>query len=140
MKLAERGFSLVEMAIVVVVMGLVLAFSVPTMMNMSASQQLKGATENFAVQMRLAREKAIATSVQQPMRIVSTTQYQIVPASGIASTWTLPRGITIVSGTNVSYRMGADGHCDNSGLVVFRNARGLQDTVSIQVSGLVFAQ
>ena len=140
MKFSERGFSLIELAIVVFVLGLILAFSVPALSRMSGSQQLKGASENFAVQMRLAREKAIATGVQQPMHIVSTTQYHIHYPTGIAATWDLPRGITIVSATNVWYRMGADGRCDLSGNVIFQNTRGALDTVNLQLSGLVLTK
>ena len=136
----ERGFTLIELAITVLVMGILLAFSVPAFNSLSGTYQLHGATENIAAQLRLAREKAIATGVQQPMHFVSSTTYHIHYPSGIASTWNLPRGITVVTGVGNFYRMGSDGRCDASGLVVLRDQRNNRDTVSIQLSGLVLTK
>src|SRR5262245_20616964 len=66
-----RGFTLVEMAVVILVLGLLFAFSIPAYQNISAAYQLRGATENMAAQFRLAREKAIATGIRQPMHLVA---------------------------------------------------------------------
>ena len=119
---------------------MLLAFSVPAFNRLSGSYQLHGATENIAAQLRLAREKAIATGVTQPMHFVTTTTYHIHYPTGIATQWTLPKGITMTSATNTWYRMGRDGRCDNSGVVVLRDLRDNRDTVSIQLSGLVLTK
>ncbi len=136
----ERGFSLVELAIVLVVFGLLFIFSIPAFRSISTSQQLKGASENIAAQLRLAREKAIATGVTQPMHFVGTNVYHIHFPTGIATAWTLPNGVSYTTSLNDWYRMQPDGRCDNSGLVIVRDARGNRDTVSIQLSGLVLTK
>jgi prepilin-type N-terminal cleavage/methylation domain-containing protein len=136
----ERGFSLVELAIVLVVFGLLLAFSIPTFHSIMTTQQLKGATENIAAQLRIAREKAIATGVTQPMHFVGTNVYHIHYPTGIATAWTLPTGVQFTTSLNSWYRMQSDGRCDNSGLVVVQDQRGIRDTVSIQLSGLVLTK
>lgn len=136
----ERGFSLVEMAIVLVMLGLLLAFSIPAFRSISSSQQLTGATENIAAQLRLAREKAIATGVVQPMHFVGTNVYHIHYNTGIAAAWTLPTNISFTTSLNDWYRMQPDGRCDNSGIVIVQDLRGLRDTVSIQLSGLVLTK
>jgi prepilin-type N-terminal cleavage/methylation domain-containing protein len=136
------GFSLVELCITLVVLGLIFAFSIPTFSNLTKSHQVKGVASNVAGELRLAREKAIATSVTQPIHIQSATVYHVHYASGtIGASWTLPTGITFTSPTvNSWYRMQSDGRCDSSGSIVVQDTRGFMDTVSIQRSGLVLAR
>jgi prepilin-type N-terminal cleavage/methylation domain-containing protein len=145
---AERGFSLVELAIVLVVMGLLFGFSVPSFRRLSSTFQLRGATENVAGQLRLAREKAIATGVEQPIHILNSTTYHMHYPSpiGITTTWTLPRGITFTSPTLGDwYYMASDGRyyqdaghtVTGSNVIVLGNTRGALDTVSVQLSGLI---
>ncbi len=72
-----RGFSLVELAITLVVLGLLCTFSIPAFHRLSATYQLRGAAENVAGQLRLAREKAIATGQEQPIHVPNYTTYHI---------------------------------------------------------------
>jgi type IV fimbrial biogenesis protein FimT len=140
---AERGFSLVELAIVLVVMGLLFTFSIPGFRSISSSYQLRGAAENIAGQLRLAREKAIATGVEQPLHIPSTTMYHIHYPSGPTTAWTLPRGITFTSPTVGAWlHMAPNGRLNETGsrIIVVRDTRGKQDTVSVQLSGLILTK
>jgi prepilin-type N-terminal cleavage/methylation domain-containing protein len=138
-RLSSCGFTLVELAITILVLGLLLGFSVPAFNSITSTYKLKGASENLATQLRLAREKAIATASEQPMHIPNTTTYHIhyLSPAVIGTTWVLPNGITIVSGVGTWFRMEKDGRCQDSGLIVLEDRRGLRDTVSVQLSGLV---
>jgi hypothetical protein len=131
------------MAIVILVMGLVFAFSVPTYQKISNTYQLKGATENIAAELRLAREKAIATGMDQPMHFTPNylnSDYHIHYASGfIPAKWKLPRGVTYYS-IGVSPTLQRDGRASASGLIILQDERGNRDTVSIQMSGLVLTK
>jgi prepilin-type N-terminal cleavage/methylation domain-containing protein len=141
--LRQRGFSLVELAIVLVVMGLLLTFSIPGFRGLSSTYQLRGATENIAGQLRLARAKAIATGVEQPLHIPNSTTYHIHYPSGISTAWTLPRGVTFTNPTVGSWlHMASDGHLNETGsrIIVVRNTRGALDTVSVQLSGLILVR
>jgi prepilin-type N-terminal cleavage/methylation domain-containing protein len=138
-----RGFTLVEMAVTILVLGLLLGFSIPAFNSISASYQLKGATENIAAQLRLAREKAIATGMDQPMHFTPNyldSDYHIHYSTGhIPAKWKLPKGITFYS-VSVHPTMRRDGRADYSGMVVLQDRRGNRDTVSVQVSGLVLTK
>ena len=57
----SRGFTLVEMLIVVLLMGLMLGFAVPALRRMGNTHGLKGAKENIISQVQLARSRAIST-------------------------------------------------------------------------------
>ena len=138
-----RGFTLVEMAVAILVLGLLFAFSIPAYQNVSSSYQLKGATENIAAQLRLAREKAIATGMEQPMHFTPNylnSDYHIhYPSGFIPAKWKLPRGIRYFS-VSVNPTMYKDGRVSASGDIILQDTRGIRDTVSVQMSGLVLTK
>ncbi|MDM8007987.1 MAG: prepilin-type N-terminal cleavage/methylation domain-containing protein [Phycisphaerae bacterium] len=139
----ERGFSLIELMIVLVVLGLIIGYSIPSFQRFSSTLQLRGASENIAGQLRLAREKAIATGVVQPVSFrygyLGESDYRTTPASGVGGSWRLPRGVTYAwgSGAESTYVFQKDGRCDRSGLIVLQNKYGHRDTVSVLLSGFV---
>jgi hypothetical protein len=57
-------------------------------------------------------------------------------SAGRQNQMALPRGITYASANPATLTLTRDGQVNNSGLVVFQNRTGTQDTVSIQLSGL----
>ncbi len=142
-----RGFTLVELAVTILVLGLLFAFSIPAFQSVSQSYQLKGATENLASQIRLAREKAIATGVDQPLHFTpnwnylgAISDYHIHYPSGHAVPIArLPRGITFYS-IGVNPTMFRDGRMNASGNIILQDQRGNRDTVSVQMSGLVLTK
>ena len=145
-----RGFTLVEMAVTILVLGLLFAFSIPAYQSVSSTYQLKGATENMAGQFRLAREKAIATGYKQPMHLVYqwtdpidgvVSDYHIHYPTGFAPfKWKLPRGITYYAMTSSTWMLSQDGRINPSGIIILRDQRGYRDTVSIQLSGLILTK
>jgi prepilin-type N-terminal cleavage/methylation domain-containing protein len=139
-----RGFTLVEMAVAILVLGLLFAFSIPAYRNVSASYQLKGATENLAAQLRMAREKAIATGTGQPIHFTANwmnSDYHIhYPSGHYIPLGKFGRGITYYSISLGSPVMQSDGRISTSGLVVLRDQRGYRDTVSVQMSGLILTK
>lgn len=138
-----RGFTLVEMAVTILIFGLLLAFGIPAFQNVSGSLQLKGATENLAAQLRIARAKAMATGMDQPMHFVANFQnsdYHIhYPSGHVPAKWKLPRGITYYA-IYVNPTMQRDGRSLGSGLVVLQDTRGNLDTVSVLTSGMVLTK
>ncbi|MBI1796578.1 MAG: prepilin-type N-terminal cleavage/methylation domain-containing protein [Candidatus Eisenbacteria bacterium] len=143
MKPVQTGFTLVELAITLVVMGLLFAFAIPAFQNISASYQLKGATQNIAAQLRMAREKAIATGSGQPIHFTANfmnCDYHIhYPSGFVVPLGKLPLGITYYS-VGIVPTMNSDGTCNTSGSVVLQDRRGNRDTVSVNVSGMVLAK
>jgi prepilin-type N-terminal cleavage/methylation domain-containing protein len=133
------GFTLVEMAITILVMGLLIGFSVPAFLGVSQTYQLKGATENIAAQLRLAREKAMSTGVNQPFHFhpnFLNSDYMIHDSANPVYKWKLPQGITYFSVT-IHPTMMNDGRASGSGDIILRDRRGNKDTVSVLTSGLI---
>lgn len=138
-----RGFTLVEMAVVILIFGLLIGFSIPAFQRISNSNQLKGTTQNIAAQLRMARSKAMSTGVDQPMHFTANylnSDYHIHFASGyIPAKWKFPRGITYFS-IGVQPIMYKDGRASGSGNVILQDQRGNRDTVSVLTSGLVLTK
>ncbi len=138
------GFTLIELSIVMLIMALVLAFSVPAIKAFFQDNDLMSATTNISHQLELAREKAIATGTTQQLRFIAnyngTSDYHIWSNSTAYPSWKLPKNITYYwgSGTQNSFRMTSDGRCMDSGLIILQDARGIRDTVSVLTSGMVF--
>ena len=146
---SARGFSLIELGVVVIIMSLILAFGIPLFSRYSSTQQLKGAGENIAAQMRLLRETAIGTGIQQYMHFSANfvfngqrSDYHVhTPLTGNPGPFfSLPRGITYVPGYTSSFTAKTDGRFTAGGLIMVVDPNGLKDTVSVMASGLVLTK
>jgi len=139
-----RGFSMVELVIVLLLLGMMIAMAVPTVSGFRSSHMVKIAKENIAGQIRLAREKAIGTGTTQTIRFQAGQygyDYYIWNGSQANPGWKLPKGIAYlwVTGTQDSFRLTRDGRCQDSGMIIVQDSRGVRDTVSVQRSGLVLS-
>ena len=143
-----RGFTLLEMAVVVLIVGIIATFSVPAYVKLNRSLQLKGAVQNMAGQLQLARQKAMATGTPQIMHLYQGTfgvDYHIHnTGQGPTGMWKFPKNVSYVwsAGTLAGQmvQMNADGRADRSGMVILRTLGGLADTINVQLSGLVLLQ
>ena len=138
----ERGFTLIELMITLIVLGLLLAFSVPNFGAYAASQNLVGSASNIASQLRLARQKAIATGEEQIFHIAQnypTTADYHMHNSAVGAQWELPTNIVYYngSGTWTEFRFTSNGRCRDSGLIIVQDHRNRRDTVVVQLSGLI---
>lgn len=141
-KLSGAGFSLVELMVVVTLIGILLGFAIPAYMMISSDQQLRGACQDVAGQIQLARSRAMTTGVAQTLNFDTGSnppRVFILDATN-SHAWKLPNGITFVTGNANSFQMTNDGRASSSQYVVIQNTKGRQDTVSVQLSGLVLVR
>ncbi len=138
----ERGFTLLELAMVVLIFGIVLGFSIPAFMQYGRSHNLHGAAENMAAQFRLARQRALSTGFKQHFHISGTYvgyDYSVHPwTTSNFSYFSFPQGVNYTPANyTTSFFMNADGRSSNSFAVRLVDTRGDTATVSVQLSGLV---
>jgi Tfp pilus assembly protein FimT len=136
---------LVELAIVLVVMGIVLAFGSMGFGKYMDDTSLRGATDHIASCLLLTRDRAVGTRTSQTMHFEAGyqgTDYRVEIGGVVAAGWKLPKRITYnwASGTITAVTMTPDGRCSASGLVILQNTRGKLDTVSVLSSGLVLTK
>jgi len=139
----SRGFSLVELAVVVTIIGIMFAIGVPNYLTYRRSQELKGAAQNIASQIRLTRATAIMTGRTQRFHLYADFNgydYHIHDDTGpIKTGWSLPDGITYSWGNSlVSVDLDKDGRASAPLDIVLVRADGQRDTVLVQKSGMVF--
>ena len=143
---SNRGFTLAEMMIVILLMGLMLAFAIPAFRRLGNSQGLKGAKENIVSQLQLARAKAISTGVDSPPIHFNTSYgsgFHLHPAGvGVPNVnWLFSNGVTYgTPGYSASVIMYKNGTASTSLIIPLMNAQGVRDTVAVLQSGLVVAQ
>ena len=138
----ERGFSLIELMIVITIIGLMLLITIPTYHALSQDQQLRGAAGSIVGQVQLARVSAMATGRTQTLNFDTSTSPPSMTVFDAVNhhSWTLPKGISFVSGTANSFTMTRDGRASTSQFIVLQNRNGRRDTVSVQTSGLALAR
>lgn len=131
-----RGFSLMELMIVLVVFGMLLGFGIPQYQRYMQSQALLGTSQNLVQTVQLQRSRAMATGRTITVNFDTTAATWVVLSATKANRYRLPRGIRYAAANPLSLQLTRDGRVDNSALVVFQDRNGVRDTVSIMVSGL----
>ena len=140
-----RGFTLVELAITILILGLIVGMGIPAVNRMSQTQLLVSNTENIAAQLRMCRQRAISVGSDQTLHFTSgfmDSDYHIHNGTHVPAKWKLSKGMTFYwgSGTSSSFTMLRDGTCSTSALIILQNNQGQRDTVSVQLSGLVLTK
>jgi len=60
-RMHERGFSLIELMVAIVVFGLLVGLSIPNYQSYAQAQKLRGTSENLVQTIQLQRSRAMAT-------------------------------------------------------------------------------
>lgn len=145
-----RGFTLVESAVVLVVLGIMFGMTVPAFKSYQRSHMLQAGTENVLGQLRLARQKAIGMQHEQKLSFsIGANSYTVQDlATGQSlGPFTFPNGVVledasiVVAGvTGATITALTDGRFSGSGEFVLRDPKGTRDTVSVQASGLAVSR
>jgi len=142
---ARSGFSLIELAIVLSVLGLLLALTIPRYKAFLTTQRLHGSVENLAAEVRIARERAMATGVDQQVHFLEDTfngDYHLHNSGVVSQVWSFPPGIhyTFAVGTLDTLRMKKDGTASPAHMIVLKDTYNRRDTLSVLSSGIVLVR
>ena len=141
------GFTLVEMAVTILILALLIAFGVPALQLSGRRQALRGAAEDVQGQLRLARERAIASNQAQTMHFTmnyppgSDWDYHLHNSATPEAGWALPTGCVWYS-TPGTLVFNTDGTVANNGTnkIVIQDSQSERDTIYVQSSGLVLGK
>lgn len=136
-----RGFSLIEMVVVIAVMGVMVAIGVPAYNLWARSQSMKGAVQAIAGEVQMLRARAMATGRTQTIHfaIDSTNagDYHVHENGQITAKFDLPRNVQYSVFNQGGFSITPDGRATASKLIILRDRRGNRDTVSVLTSGMV---
>jgi len=133
----DKGFSLVELCIVLVVMGILFSMGIPALLKMNQSQQLRGTSETLVSAIMLQRTRAMATGSTVTINFNNTANPGwTVMSQGMSVKRKFPKGVTYQSVAPTTINITRDGRINTSALVVLQNRQSNLDTVSVMVSGL----
>ena len=144
------GYTLIEIAVVLVILGLLFSFSIPSFRAYRQSQMLEAASENLVGQLRLGRQKAISMQHEQRLDFsVGANHYTVqdLATGQVFGPFAFPNGIVLedasivvagVTGSTITAL--TDGRYSGSGEFVLRDTKGVRDTISVQASGLALSR
>lgn len=139
----RAGFSLAEMMVTVLILGMVAAFSVPAFNKYLTGWNLTTSRTTVVTELKLLRQKAITRG--QSLGVWFSPNSNMYwfqnPATGNWTLYRLPSRVTFSSvaftgGPYYTY-MEPDGRSRNAGRIVLTNTAGARDTVDVELSGWV---
>jgi prepilin-type N-terminal cleavage/methylation domain-containing protein len=143
----KRGFSLIELAIVVLIGGLVLAITTPSINTYLVKARLRDSASRFAGEMRLARQRAVSNNSRSWFWTWNGSNYYYIgeqrwqgATSWGTTVWRgpyyLPSTVKVLdaSWANLNYFWYTpDGRPMSSGSVRLVSTSGAPDTVQVNV-------
>lgn len=135
---ATRGFTLIEMLTVVVIVGIILAIGIPMMNSMNRATALQGAIREVSNTLQLARQFAITHRTKTEVRVDDTTWNAISVFTNTnyqIDKWKrLPVGVVFAQSSATSVIFKPTGDASASATFVVRE--GLYDTNTTSWVGL----
>lgn len=135
-----QGFTLIELGVVLVLLGLILGIAVPAVIHSTVSSRLGAGADQVVAQLYLAREKAVDEQAEVTVYFAATGSAACMTAvQGGHSVFVqpLPTGITWSPVSATSVVLTKDGRASASANVILMDAEGRRDTVSVMASGMV---
>jgi prepilin-type N-terminal cleavage/methylation domain-containing protein len=98
-----RGFTIIELMIVVVIVAVLLALAAPSFREQLARRTLEGAANELSADLQYARSQAVSNNAATALATTSTSQYTITSGANTYKTVTLDPVLSVTSGVTVSY-------------------------------------
>lgn len=99
----SRGFTLIELIVVIAVVAILLGLGVPSFREQLARRALEGAATELSSDLQYARSQAVSSNAATTLVTNSTTQYTIATGGTTHKIVTMDPALTITSGVTVTY-------------------------------------
>jgi prepilin-type N-terminal cleavage/methylation domain-containing protein len=131
----ERGFTLVEVLVVIILMGIVLAIASSAWFGVVRSRNVDSATNQVAADLRLAHSKATNRLADYSFVVpaANSTTYQTGPTGTLASN-SLPDGIQIATATTVVFKADGSAQVTGANPITVRSSSDTSNNHTIEVN------
>lgn len=139
----RRGYSIVEIMIIVAILGLIATVSVPFYRAAALNLTLSGAARDLASDLRLAQQQAVTTQINHSVAfnqaantyaVINASTGAVIKSSRINSQIFI-QSINSLANDTVTYN--ATGAATATGSVILSNPGGKTATIEIKPSGYV---
>ena len=154
----DKGFTLIEMLVVIAIIGIISAIAVPNFYSYAAGMKLRSSSRDLYSTLQDTRMKAIRQNTRWAVRFNGTASYQVIDC-GIDNTCGTAdddnNGASIRTPTNISQYAGvsmnqnfagnqvifnSEGTCSNAGTANFTYAGVGTSSVVVTISGRIRVQ
>lgn len=144
----RRAYSLTELIIVMSIIGIVTAVTIPTMKNYLPNWQLSGSSRLLINKLRQAQEEAVTTQKQHLIRFAPTASpvtYQMIKIDGgeqVLETIIMPNSITVGLDATIDDNQiifSADGGPSSNGNITITLGEASK-TISVSPAGVIKLQ
>lgn len=98
----KKGVTFIELVVVLAIIGILAAVTVPTMKNYLSSWQLSGSARLLVNKLRQAQEEVVTTQVQHGVRFNTTTPVTIDFFKKVDTTKTTLETVTLSNGITIA--------------------------------------
>ncbi|HUP65796.1 MAG TPA: GspH/FimT family pseudopilin [Thermoanaerobaculia bacterium] len=119
---SQRGYSLIELLVVVAIVGVLSLVMVPNFMSLYQSNRMKSAMRQFTSDVRGARQEAVTSYRFTKISIVpGTGTYRIEASPDLGTTWNVVSEKTMMEPITFASTTFLDGDGDDDPEFIFRN-------------------
>src|SRR5262245_13185600 len=98
--ISQKGFSIVEMLLVLAIMGIFITFAGPAFTESYRAYKVRSASQELSVALRAVRQVAVSTRTASSLLVdTAAGSYTLTDAKGKTRTWGLPVGVAFISAT-----------------------------------------
>ncbi len=145
----DKGFTLVEMMVVIAIMAIVSAIAIPNFYSYAAGMKLRSANRDLYSALQKTRMNAIRDNRRWSV-IITDSSYMVVDCgpdndcnsnniNQLTTNISQYAGITITGGVPITFIFNSEGTC-NAGTITFTNPKGITSQVSVLPTGRIRMQ
>lgn len=140
LRASAHGFTLIELGVVLLLLGLILGIAVPAVRHSTSSSRLAVGADGVVAQLYLAREKAVDEQVNLTLRFAAdslNSDLQVISGGAVLSKWSLPPEIVWSPVSAHGVVLTSDGRATSAADIILMDRDGRRDTISVMASGMV---